>query len=341
MATQITNVHDAFFKQVLGDPDLAGQFLREHLPPEISQLLGPDLPEPLPASFVDEQLREHHSDLLFRLHLKAGGEAFAYLLLEHKSSPDKGARLQLLRYVVRILTNWYEENERQLPLPAVLPLLAHQGPGDWTFSCEFADLFGDVPAPLRPYLPAFRHALADLATTQDDALSAMTRLRAFLKALKYSRRPDLPERLDIILADAGVLERRDLLLILTYLDKGPVAVSLETIREVLHRQMQEREEQIMGWLTQPYFEKGIQQGRREGQAEGRREGQAEGRREGQVVGQAKSLIRLLEKRFGRLPPHVRKRVFAADVQSLDVWFERAIDAADLQSVFAESFTVRG
>jgi hypothetical protein len=47
MSTQITNVHDAFFKQVLGDPELAGQFLREHLPPGISQLLGPDSPEPL------------------------------------------------------------------------------------------------------------------------------------------------------------------------------------------------------------------------------------------------------------------------------------------------------
>jgi hypothetical protein len=35
--------------------------------------------------------------------------------------------------------------------------------------------------------------------------------------------------------------------------------------------------------------------------------------------------------FGRLPAHLRQRVFAADVQSLDTWFDRAIDAADLQS----------
>jgi predicted transposase/invertase (TIGR01784 family) len=333
MPRQLTNVHDAFFKQVLADPELAGQFLREQLPPELADLLGPESPEPLPASFVDEQLQEHHSDLLFRVHLKAGSEAFAYLLLEHKSSPDEGARLQLLRYVVRVLTNWYEQNERRLPLPPVLPLLAHQGPGDWTFSCEFVDLFGTVPAPLRPYLPAFRHALVDLAATQDEALSATARLRAFLKALKYGRRPDLPERLDIILAEAAALERRDLLLILTYLDKGPVAVSLETIRQVLHRRMPEREEQIMGWLTQPYFEQGVEKGIQQGRAEGHAEGHAEG--------QAKSLVRLLERRFGPLPAHLRKRVFAADVQSLDTWFDRAIDAADLQSVFAEPLTVHG
>jgi predicted transposase YdaD len=329
MPRQIANVHDAFFKQVLADPELAGQFLREQLPPEVADLLGPESPEPLPASFVDEQLREHHSDLLFRVHLKAGSEAFAYLLLEHKSSPDEGARLQLLRYVVRLLTNWYEQNERRLPLPPVLPLLAHQGPGDWKFSCEFVDLFGAVPAPLRPYLPAFRHALVDLAATPDDALSDTARLRAFLKALKYGRRPDLPERLGIIFAEAGALQRRDLLLILTYLDKGPVAVSLETIRQVLHRRMPDSEEQIMGWLTQPYFEQGIEKGIEKGIQQGR------------VEGHAKSLVRLLERRFGGLPAHVRKRVFAADVQSLDTWFDRAIDAADLQSVFAEPLAVHG
>ena len=125
LSTQLTNLHDAFFKQVLGDPELVEQ-------------LGPEMPEPLPASFVDEELRQHHSDLLYRVHLKTGSDAFAYLLLEHKSSPDDGTRLQLLRYVVRLLTNWYEQNGRQLPLPPVLPLVAHQGPGEWTVSCEFA-----------------------------------------------------------------------------------------------------------------------------------------------------------------------------------------------------------
>jgi predicted transposase YdaD len=333
MPRQIANVHDAFFKQVLADPELAGQFLREQLPPEVADLLTREPPEPLPASFVDEQLREHHSDLLFRVHLKGGSEAFAYLLLEHKSSPDEGARLQLLRYVVRVLTNWYEQNERRLPLPPVLPLLAHQGPGEWTFSCEFADLFGAVPAPLRPYLPAFRHALVDLAATQDEALSVTARLRAFLKVLKYGRRPDLPERLDIILAEAEALERRDLLLILTYLDKGPVAVSLETIRQVLHRRMPDSEEQIMGWLTQPYFEQGVEKGIEKGIQQGIQQGRVEGH--------AKSLVRLLERRFGRLPVHLRERVFAADMQSLDNWFDRAIVAADLKSVFAEPLTVHG
>jgi Putative transposase, YhgA-like len=142
----------------------------------------------LPGSFVNEVLGQHHTDLLFQIQLKTGQEALAYLLVEHKSSPDQVARLQLLRYVVRILTRWYKENER-LPLPPVLPLVAHHGPDGWGISCEFQDLFGDVAAPLRRYMISFRHALVDFALIEDGALSAHIRLRSHLKALKYALRP--------------------------------------------------------------------------------------------------------------------------------------------------------
>jgi hypothetical protein len=41
--------------------------------------------------------RQHHTDLLFRVRLKDNLDAYAYILVEHKSSSDPAARLQLLR----------------------------------------------------------------------------------------------------------------------------------------------------------------------------------------------------------------------------------------------------
>jgi predicted transposase/invertase (TIGR01784 family) len=341
MSTQRTHIHDAFFKQVLGDPELAGQFLREHLPPEVVEQLCFDAPEPLPASFVDEELRQHHSDLLFRVPLKTSGDAFVYVLLEHKSSPDEGTRLQLLRYMVRLLTQWYEHNGRRLPLPPVLPLVAHQGQDQWTFSSEFADVFGEVPTALRSYLPTFQHGLVDLAVIPDELLSATTRLRSLLKTLKYARHPELPQRLDIILAEAESLEPRDLQWILTYLDKGPVAVSRELLRQVLRRRIPDREEKIMGWITQPYFEEGLEQGMKRGIEQGIEKGIEKGLAAGLTQGQAKSLVYLLERRFGNLPEPLRTRIFAADTQSLDTWLGRVIDAAELEAVFEEPNTGGG
>jgi len=101
--------------------------------------------------------------------------------------------------------------------------------------------------------------------------------------------------------------------ILTYLDKGPVAVDGELMHDALRRLVPERKERIMGWLTQPYYDKG--------------------KVEGEAKGEAKVLTRLLERRFGALPDTLRQRIFAADVGSIDLWVERAFEARDLRSVF--------
>ena len=241
--------------------------------------------------------------------------------MEHKSSPDAAAPLQLLRYVVRILVQWYERNQKQLPLPPILPLLAHHGPDGWTFSCEFTELFGEVPEPLRPYIPSFRHGLVDLALIEDQKLSVEARLRAFLKALKYSRRPDLIECLAIVLAEAPELDEGDLLVVLRYLNKAPIARNDQVMHETLEQLVPERKEQIMGWFTEDFYEKGLA------------EGEARGVARGTAQGEAKILTRLLEKRFGALPDLIRHRITSADVERIEAWVERALDAPTLQSVF--------
>jgi predicted transposase/invertase (TIGR01784 family) len=324
MSKQPANIHDAFFKKVMSDPEVAGQFLREHLPSDVAALLSAEPPELLSGSFVDEELAQHHSDLLFRLLLREGGDVLAYLLVEHKSAPDPLARLQLLRYMTRVLVRWYRENER-LPLPAVLPLLAHHGPVGWTLSTEFDELFGRVPEALRPYLMSFRHALVDLARIDDGALSRHVRLRAFLKALKYIQRQDLAERIDIVLAEAPALEVVDVVLMLTYIGRGPVAVSKEAVRAALHRWLPSREDEIMASFGQEYFESGKATGLAEGKATGLAKGLAEGK--------ASSLLQLLEIRFGPVSAALRDRVNGADVASVEAWLRRFVTAPDLPSIF--------
>jgi Putative transposase, YhgA-like/Domain of unknown function (DUF4351) len=275
------------------------------------ELLAPGPPELVPGSFVDERFALHHSDLLFRLQLKTNEPAFAYILLEHKSSPDVGTPLQLLRYIVNILATWYGEHE-QLPLPVVLPLVAHQGPGNWKFSTEFIDLFGSVPKPLHRYLVSFRHALVDLPGIQDDALSADTCLGAYLKALKYGRRKDLPQRIEMILVPE--LEDVDMKDILRYIAVCPRIVSVDNLQTGLRFLEHRRREKIMRHFTQ------------------------EIEAIGEARGQGRALLRLLEKRFGTISSRLRERITSADVASIEAWFERALDVPDLNSVFESSET---
>jgi hypothetical protein len=127
----------------------------------------------------------------------------------------------------------------------------------------------------------------------------------------------LPDCIDLVLAEAPGLEEKDLLVILTYLDRGSIALDNKVVYEALQRLVPDRKERIMGWLTQPYYDKG----------------KAEGRAEGEARGEAKILTRLLEIRFGAIPVALHERIFAADVASIETWVERAFEAPDLQSVF--------
>ncbi|MEK7832858.1 MAG: Rpn family recombination-promoting nuclease/putative transposase, partial [Acidobacteriota bacterium] len=84
---EIDNPHDAFFKAAFGRREVAADLLANYLPPEVAATLDLNTLEPIKDSFVDPELREHFSDLLYRVGLQGGGSAYACLLFEHKSTP--------------------------------------------------------------------------------------------------------------------------------------------------------------------------------------------------------------------------------------------------------------
>ncbi|MEO5368632.1 MAG: DUF4351 domain-containing protein [Magnetococcus sp. DMHC-1] len=57
-------------------------------------------------------------------------------------------------------------------------------------------------------------------------------------------------------------------------------------------------------------------------------------------GEASTLLRILRRRFSDLPAWVESRVHAANLDTLDAWVDRAIDARSLQDVFGDETTGR-
>ena len=63
------------------------------------------------------------------------------------------------------------------------------------------------------------------------------------------------------------------------------------------------------------------------------EGEAAGQVKGKLEATATALISLLIRRFGEVAPLWQEQVRGADQGTLERWFDRAIDAPDLPSVF--------
>ena len=85
-----------------------------------------------PGSYVDEALKERHSDLLFSIQTIGGAPLLVYLLFEHQSTVDTLMVYRLLRYMVRIWEDY---------------LAAHPEAKRWIFySCNDDGVLGGVRA---------------------------------------------------------------------------------------------------------------------------------------------------------------------------------------------------
>ncbi|MCY4168669.1 MAG: Rpn family recombination-promoting nuclease/putative transposase, partial [Rhodobacter sp.] len=170
--------HDALFRALLSDPERARDFLRDHLPVSFSSRLADTPPETIEGGFVDEALAGSQSDLLLRVGLAAGGDAFVYVLVEHKSTPDPGLPLQLASYMVRIWKRYAGTSATRLrALPPIVPVVVFHGPADWTVPGSLDEMIAGA-APDLAFLPGSGYILRNLHAMDIDALSTNAALRA-------------------------------------------------------------------------------------------------------------------------------------------------------------------
>ena len=194
--SDLSNPHDRFFKETFSRIEVARDLLANYLPPEVVAILDLDSLEAQADSFIDADLQEQFADLLYRVTLKDGNEAYIYVLLEHKSYPDLSTPFQLLRYEVRIWDRDWRNGEELRP---IIPLVLYHGRERWGVVRDFGGLFAGDEV-LRPYWPRFRYELLDLSAYSDEEIHGAAHLQIGLLVMKYVFDPALHEHLADIFA---------------------------------------------------------------------------------------------------------------------------------------------
>ncbi len=317
--TQPSDPHDKLFRALLEDPERARALLCAHLPAEIVAELADAPPEPVAGSFVDAALQGSQSDRLFRVALKDGRAAYIYTLLEHKSAPDPRTPIQLLTYMARIWDRHLAETGGSPDrLPAIIPMVIYHGQRPWTVPTSVLDAL-DAPAAIRDAMAGMRYILRDLGPLDDADLAADRALRAGLAALKHAFEKRVPLKVVVsLIADTpakSLLERQVLEYVVRVYDLGE-----QDLTRALDQAKPDRREELMGTVAEEWM--------KQGEARGRAEGIAEGEARGKAV----MLTRMLERRFGELPPWARERIHQADDTRLDAWADALFDAQTIEEV---------
>jgi len=310
--------HNALVRRIFGNPDNAASELRLVLPAEISSLIDWPSLQLCPGSFVDPQLTERHTDLLFSVGL-SGREARIYVLLEHQSTPDWFMPFRLLLYIVRIWEAFLRDNPTAKRLPAIVPVVLHHSPhagGAWSGPTMLSELIDLDPAQLAAFaglIPELRFVLDDISQSDDADLQRRTNSAAAALLLLRDARSSQNllaslERWAILLAEIadapGGLET--LVTLLEYAFR---------VGEVPRQDLEKFARQLGPVSTEAYMTTAEMIANEAG-----------------ARGKAEMLLRLLALRFGSLPAGVSARVATATSEQLDLLAERVLTATTVEDV---------
>jgi len=309
--------HDKLFKAGFSDPINAAAFLRWEVPPILAEKIDWNQLTLQPGSFIDSQYRHTESDLLFSAPI-GNTACLCYLLFEHQTAPQRALALRLLSYMVRIWDTWQAQNPG-LPLPLILPIVLAQNATAWNLPTQFAHLL-DLPAalhdPLRSAIPDFSYRLIQLATLPFSAIRGTPSGILTLRVMKAERTGQLltdPVWDEALMKQVprAVFERLIRYMLAAEIDKAAFDHKVHTIAEP------ELQKTTMS-LAQQIMEEGLQTGLQTGLQNGLR----------------KSLIQVLEFRFGPVPEGLNEAIQAVSDEARLGLLQKAALQADSLEAFA-------
>ncbi|WP_329906946.1 Rpn family recombination-promoting nuclease/putative transposase [Serratia quinivorans] len=252
--------HDAAFRQFLTQPEIARDFMELHLPPELRAICDLSTLKLESGSFVEDDLRQYFSDVLYSLKTTAGDDGYIHVLIEHQSTPDKHMAFRLIRYAIAAMQRHLDAGHKKLPL--VIPVLFYTGKRTpYPYSTNWLREFYDPELAGKLYTAEF--PLVDVTVIPDNEIMGHRSMAALTLLQKHIWQRDLAELTDklatILLGEASDAEA--------------------FVRELALRVPQHEDElmTIAQQLEQKGIEKGIEQGIEKGIEKGRQEGVLEGK----------------------------------------------------------------
>ena len=300
--------HDSAYKQFFSNPEMVESLLRDFVPIDFVKELDFSTLERYPESYITDDLRARHDDIIWRVKHQNGSPCYIVLLLEFQSHIDFWMALRILSYTALLLLDLIKTKQikKKEKLPAVFPIVIYNGIKAWKAPLKVEELFSTMPESLKVYCPQQRYFLLDEGQISENDLEKsqglvkelvkleraedldavreiIQELITRLKAPKYTnlRRMFTVWLGRVILKRSGITE------------EVPEFHDLNEVNAML-------EERVLHWkdkYIQEGVSLGVQMGREEGFSLGKTEGIFLGRSEGMKL----TLQDVLTERFGALP----------------------------------------
>lgn len=260
--------HDAFFRQVMTQPDAARDFLDIHLPQDLRAVCDLNSLQLESGNFIEDDLRTRYSDVLWSVQMNKK-RGYLYALIEHQSRPDKHMTQRLMRYSLAAMQRHIEAGHETLPV--VVPILFYHGTTrPYPYSMCWFDAFSDAELAKRIYTEPF--PLVDITAVSDDAILTHRRVAILEFLQKHIRQRDLMLLTESLvkLLRAGYTSDTQLRTALNYILQVGFTADKDAFFRELAKSVPQQGEVIMT-LADELRQEGLEQGLEKGLQKGREE----------------------------------------------------------------------
>lgn len=200
---EVENPHDKFFKETFSHIEVAKSFLHHYLPLNVIEVLDMGTLELQKDSFINKELEEGFSDLLFSANIN-GREGYVYFLFEHKSYPDKAVVFQLLKYMAEIW-NTKIKKEKADQLPVILPLVVYHGTSRWNIETVLGEMiagYKNLSPEIRKFIPGYQYLVYDISKYTDREIKGEARVKILFTMFRDVQKTENVQELLLIIDKA-------------------------------------------------------------------------------------------------------------------------------------------
>lgn len=274
-SASFNNPHDKFFKSAFSMMILARPFIMQFVPPELLDKLDLDTLEIDSNSYVNNELKEHFSDLVWSCQLKNSAEQHKIaFLFEHKSYKMAYPHFQIMDYQ---LGAWRQQiAAKQKPVP-ILPILFYHGQSEWKYE-PFDSYFGAVEPEMLRFMPCFDYIfinLQDYSDAQIQKLNSIFLQKTLIAFKHYWDRNFLKLHIvEILLGGYDSVKMEQTRTFIQFFAVYLAKISGITRQEVIEKAKQSNNNSNIKAMSiiEEFIEEGIQIGEKKGIEKGRIEG---------------------------------------------------------------------
>jgi predicted transposase/invertase (TIGR01784 family) len=256
--------HDSLAKKILSDPVAAHDFLSHYLPDSCKSLLDLNTLKVEKESYVEDNLKQKFSDLVFSIKTKNNDKAFVYALVEAEVSPKYWTVFKLWKYMFLLLERHKKKEKSKLPI--VIPIVLYHGKTPFNVPRNLWELFSE-PSLAKDFMGG-DYQLVDLYAMADDEIKKKAHLGMLEYFMKHVHARDMlhlwEEFLENFQSSIVLDKEKGYIYIRTFLwysDSKLPEDQQDLLEKIITKHLPtEDKENIMRTIAQKYREEGVQIG---------------------------------------------------------------------------------